>query len=141
MASGGNDRIELIETLLFYLRFRYLSATECLVYLFLYGIADRAGRGYVSRAALSKRFGRSRGRCQGYLHRLRRHGLVAAAHSDDCGGTYFKLEMALTGSESIIDAENRTPPPEDVTNQVSPAGNAPAPRQRNVGTQVPGRLK
>lgn len=44
MASGVRNRPGLvIETLLFYLRHRYLAATECLLFLFLYEIADETG--------------------------------------------------------------------------------------------------
>jgi hypothetical protein len=52
----------VIETPLFYLRYRYLAATERLLFLFLYEIADEAGCGYVNAAQLAKRPGRSRAR-------------------------------------------------------------------------------
>lgn len=46
----------IIETLLFYLRHRYLSATECLLFLYLYGMADEARCGRVISSSLSRPF-------------------------------------------------------------------------------------
>jgi hypothetical protein len=100
MPSGRGNRLKLIDTLLFYLRYRYLSATECLVYLLLYFSADRTGCGYVNQAALSKRLGRSRGRCRSYLNRLKRHGLIDTIEHDACGGANFTLEIAVIDSET-----------------------------------------
>ena len=97
MASGVGNRTGLvIETLLFYLRHRYLAATECLLFLFLYEIADEAGCGYVSAARLAKRFGRSRARCRSYLRRLERHGLIEIVRDHRRGEDFFRLEAAVT---------------------------------------------
>jgi hypothetical protein len=100
MSGGRNHGAKLIDILLFYLRFRYLSATECLVYLFLYCSADRTGSGYVSQAVLSRRLGRSSGRCRWYLNRLKRHGLIDMIQDDAFGGIKFRLERAVIDSET-----------------------------------------
>lgn len=97
VASGVGNRTGLvIETLLFYLRHRYLAATECLLFLFLYEMADEAGCGYVNAAGLAKRLGRSRGRCRSYLRRLERHGLIEIVRDQRCGEDFFRLETAVT---------------------------------------------
>jgi hypothetical protein len=45
MSDDGMDNSNFVEILLFYLRSRYLSATECLLFLVLCGIAGRASVG------------------------------------------------------------------------------------------------
>ena len=100
MSDGRNHGAEVIDILLFYLRCHYLSATECLVYLFLYCSADPTGSGYVDQVVLSRRLGRSRGRCRSYLNRLKRHGLIDTIEHDACGGAYFRLEIAVIDCET-----------------------------------------
>jgi DNA-binding MarR family transcriptional regulator len=86
----------VLEILLFYLRHRYLAATECLLLLCLYEIADEAGCGYVNAASLAERLGRSRTRYQRYLKRLERHGLIETVRDRRRGGDFFRLESAVT---------------------------------------------
>lgn len=142
--SGRNSMCCIIETLLFYLRHRYLSATECLLFLYLYGMTDETGCGRVSSPSLSKRFGRSRSRCRGYLKRLERHGLIKTVPHHSRGGDFFRLEAA------VLDAASETAHSRDRcaastsepgSEQVSTAGQAPAPRQPEVGARVLRRLQ
>lgn len=105
MESSGRNRAGLvIETVLFYLRHRYLAATECLLFLCLYEMADEGGRGYVSATSLAKCLGRSPGRCRTYLKRLERHGLLQTGREPDLHGVRFQLETAVTGAK---DAERQ----------------------------------
>ena len=104
MANGGANPNRILETLMFYLRHRYLSATECLLLLYLHGIADHEGFGYVTSENLATRLGRSRRRCQGYLKRLERHGLLSAARPGSSHGPGFQLEMAVADAG---EGENR----------------------------------
>lgn len=85
----------MIELLLFYLRHRYLSATECLVFLWLQELADESGCGNVHITNLANDLGRSRSRCRGYLKRLERHGLIETLrdHGSDC--SVYRLERAV----------------------------------------------
>lgn len=140
--SGRNSMCCIIETLLFYLRHRYLSATECLLFLYLYGMTDEAGCGRVSSPSLSKRFGRSRSRCRGYLKRLERHGLIKTVPDHSRGGDFFRLEAAVLDAASET-AYSRDPAStsELGSEQVSTAGQAPAPRQPEVGARVLRRLQ
>jgi len=45
MSDDGIDNSNFVEILFFYLRSRYLSATECLLFLVVCGIAGRARAG------------------------------------------------------------------------------------------------
>lgn len=97
MAHGErNSTSNIIEALLFYLRYRYLSATECLLFLCLYGMADESGRGHVCSLNLAKRLGRSQSRCRAYLNRLERHGLIETTRDHNGSGNFYRLERALT---------------------------------------------
>ncbi len=96
MESAASNRTGLvIETLLFYLRHRYLSATECLVFLWLHEIADEAGCGNVHATNLAEELGRSRSRCRNYLKRLEHHGLIEALRDGRCGRSFYRLETAV----------------------------------------------
>ena len=59
MSADRNETSNVVDILLFYLRSRYLSATECLLYLVLCGVAGRAHGGYVTLRSLSRLLGRS----------------------------------------------------------------------------------
>lgn len=90
----------MIETLLFYLRHRYLAATECLLFLCLREMADDTGSGYVDAMSLAERLGRSPGRCRIHLRRLERHGLLQTARAPNVHGFHYQLETAVTGARS-----------------------------------------
>ena len=116
ITNGGDDPNQLLETLFFYLRHRYLSATECLLFLYLHAIADREGFGYVTPENLATRLGRSHRRCRGYLKRLERHGLLSAARPGSSHGSGFQLEMAVadTGEGEYRPAYGNPPHTPDI---------------------------
>ena len=89
----------LVDILLFYVRFRYLSASEGLAYLFLAGLADQHDSGYVDYAQMSELFGHSKNRCRSYVYRLRRYGLIEGARSDGHGGACYKPSIPMEGAD------------------------------------------
>ena len=95
MSDNRQETFDVVDVLLFYLRSRYLSATECLLYLVLYGISGRARVGYVSVASLSRVLGRSISRCGLYINRLKRYGLIGHVMSDGQGGVSFRIVIPV----------------------------------------------
>lgn len=148
MSDDEHDPSNVVDILLFYLRFRYLSATECLLYLVLCGISDRASGGYVTLGRLSRLMGRSISRCRSYINRLKRYGLIGHVVSDGHGGICFKIEIPESCAK--LDPYTRAGARESTlaspgflasNNPVSPADHESAPRQPEVGTAVLRRLK
>jgi len=148
MSADRNETSNVVDILLFYLRSRYLSATECLLYLVLCGVAGRAHGGYVTLRSLSRLLGRSVSRCRIYMNRLRRYGLIGHVVSDGHGGVSFKIvipescarspQYLRTGApKSTLESTSA----ESSNNPVSPADCESAPRQLDVGTVMLRRLK
>ena len=148
MSNDREETTSLVDILLFYLRSRYLSATECLLYLVLCGISGRARVGYVTVASLSRVLGRSVSRCRTYINRLKRYGLIGHVVSDGHGGISFRIvspESCARSPQFLRSGEPKSAiasaSAEASNNTVSPADNESAPRQQSVGTAMLRRLK
>ncbi|NNE34848.1 MAG: hypothetical protein HKN13_06410 [Rhodothermales bacterium] len=148
MSDDGNESSGVVDILLFYLRSRYLSATECLLYLVLCGVAGGELDGYVSLRSVSRLLGRSISRCRIYMNRLKRYGLIGHVMSDGHGGVSFRIvipescarppQYLRTGVPKSTIANASA---EASNNTVSPADRESAPRQPRVGTAMLRRLK
>ena len=148
MSADRNETSNVVDILLFYLRSRYLSATECLLYLVLCGVAGRARDGYVTLRSLSRLLGRSISRCRIYMNRLKRYGLIGHVMSDGHGGVSFRIVIPEScarppqylrpgAPKSTLESTSA----ESSNNTVSPADCESAPRQLDVGTVMLRRLK
>lgn len=148
MSVDGKETSGVVDILLFYLRSRYLSATECLLYLVLCGAAGRSRDGYVTLRSLSRLLGRSVSRCRIYMNRLRRYGLIGHVTSDGNGGVSFRIVIPESCAKTPQFSQTGGPKSTlDITsavvssNTVSPADRESAPRQQTVGTALLRRLK
>lgn len=136
MGDNKTQLSEVVDLLLFYVRFRYLSSIEGFTYLFLMSIADRGACGHIDYSRMAEIFGRSKCRCRSYVYRLKRYGLIEGAMADGNGGAYFRL--AIPTFSSSTDTGPPDQPDKDQakarngeqhSHEVLPAGSEPAPGQ------------
>ncbi len=148
MSVDGKETSGVLDILLFYFRSRYLSASECLLYLVLFGVAGKERDGYVTLRSLSRLLGRSVSRCRSYINRLKRYGLIGHVASDGHGGVSFRIVIPESCARppqyprtGVPKSTLETTSAEASNNTVSTADCESAPRQSDVGTVMLRRLK